>query len=127
MSAKKTKRRDRAERRPRRILRLPEVQEVVGLKHATIYLLMSQGAFPQPVPLGPRAVGWLEDELDLWLEARIAERDSGSAERSLPLAGLNQRRKIEALPRPPKPPQPPWKPQRKPSSSRHAEHEAARR
>jgi prophage regulatory protein len=96
---KNTKRHDRAERQARRILRLPEVQEVVGLKHATIYLLMSQGAFPRPVSLGPRAVGWLRFEIDDWLEARIAERDNGTAVRSLPLAGLNQRRKIEATPK----------------------------
>jgi prophage regulatory protein len=95
---KKTKRRDRAERRVRRILRLPEVEQRTGKKHASIYADIAKGTFPAPVPLGLRAVGWLEDEIDDWLEARIAERDTGTAERSLPLAGLNQRRKIEASP-----------------------------
>jgi prophage regulatory protein len=120
---KNTKRRDRAERRARRILRLPEVEQRTGKKHAAIYADIAKGVFPAPVPLGLRAVGWLEDEVDDWLEERIAERDSGSVVRSLPLAGLNQRRKTEALPPPPEPPQPPRKPQRKP---RPAEHEAAR-
>ena len=95
---KNAKKRNRAERRVRRILRLPEVEKLVGLKHATIYVLMSQGLFPTPVPLSRRAVGWVEDEIDDWLEARIAERDSGTVERSLPLAGLNQHRKIAASP-----------------------------
>jgi prophage regulatory protein len=93
---KAAKRRDRAERRARRILRLPEVEQRTGKKHASIYADIAKGTFPAPVPLGPRAVGWLEGEIDDWLEARIAERDNGTAVRSLPLAGLNQRRKIEA-------------------------------
>jgi prophage regulatory protein len=97
---KNTKRRDRAEGRVRRVLRLPEVEKLVGLKHATIYGLMSQGLFPTPIPLSKRAVAWVEGELIDWLEARIAERDSGSVVRSLPLAGLKQRRKIEASPQP---------------------------
>jgi prophage regulatory protein len=92
---KKTKRRERAERRSRRILRLPELQEVVGLKHATIYQMMAELRFPLPIPLGRRAVGWLSDEIDRWLEERVRERDDGTAVRSLPLAG----RKIEASPR----------------------------
>jgi prophage regulatory protein len=102
---KKTKRRERDRRRSRRILRLPEVEQRTGKKHASIYADIAKGVFPAPVPLGPRAVGWLEDEIDDWLEARIAERDNGTAVRSLPLAGLNQRRKIEASPQDVRPPQ----------------------
>jgi prophage regulatory protein len=93
---KNAKRRKRAERRARRILRLPEVEQRTGKKHASIYADIAKGLFPAPIPLGPRAVGWLEDEIDDWLEERIAERDSDTAVRSLPLAGLNQRRKAEA-------------------------------
>jgi prophage regulatory protein len=96
--AKNAKRHERQERRLRRILRLPEVEQRTGKKHASIYADIAKGLFPAPVPLGPRAVGWLEDEIDDWLEARINERDTGTAVRSLPLAGLNQRRKIEGSP-----------------------------
>lgn len=98
---KKTKRDERDQRRVRRILRLPEVEQRTGKKHASIYAAIAAGTFPAPIPLGKRAVGWLEDEIDLWLEARIAERDSGGVVRSLPLAGLNQRRKVEGSPRKP--------------------------
>ena len=31
--------------------------------------------FPKPIPLGEKAVGWLEDEIIQWQKDRIAERD----------------------------------------------------
>ncbi|NCC23157.1 MAG: AlpA family transcriptional regulator [Alphaproteobacteria bacterium] len=59
---------------PLKILRLPEVIARVGLKRASIYHHISEGNFPKPVPLGPRAVGWLEHEIDEWLRLRLEER-----------------------------------------------------
>ena len=44
------------------ILRLPTVKQRCGLSRSTIYLRITQGAFPKPVSLGPRAVGWIEAE-----------------------------------------------------------------
>jgi prophage regulatory protein len=56
------------------LLRLPEVRARTGLSRATIYLKMQKGIFPAPVKLGgPRAVGWLAGEVDLWIEDRIRE------------------------------------------------------
>jgi len=57
-----------------RILRLPEVITRVGLRRASIYQQMSQGAFPQSISLGIRAVGWLESEIDAWVANRIQAR-----------------------------------------------------
>lgn len=54
------------------ILRLPAVKTRTGLSRSTIYLRVAQGAFPKPVSLGGRAVGWVEDEIQSWLTARIA-------------------------------------------------------
>jgi prophage regulatory protein len=59
---------------PTRILRLPEVISRVGLKRASIYQYISIGAFPRSVSLGPRAVGWIEREIDVWLAERIQMR-----------------------------------------------------
>ncbi|NCC62187.1 MAG: AlpA family transcriptional regulator [Verrucomicrobiae bacterium] len=56
-------------------MRLPEVIARVGLKRASIYHHISQGTFPKPVPLGPRAVGWFEHEIDAWLRQRLEARD----------------------------------------------------
>ncbi|OAI13007.1 AlpA family transcriptional regulator [Methylomonas koyamae] len=54
-----------------KILRLPAVKARTGLSRSTIYLRMSEGGFPAPVSLGGRAVGWIEAEVDAWLNQRI--------------------------------------------------------
>jgi len=54
------------------ILRLKQVKARTGLSRSTIYLRVSQGAFPKPVNLGARAVGWIESEISDWLTGRIA-------------------------------------------------------
>lgn len=64
--------------RPVRILRRPEVQHRSGLKRSTLYLRIARGEFPAPVKLGPRAVGWVADEVDAWLRQRIAQRRGGA-------------------------------------------------
>lgn len=53
------------------ILRLPAVKTRTGLSRSTIYLRVTQGTFPQPVKLGPRTVGWLETEIQEWLQQQI--------------------------------------------------------
>lgn len=58
-------------KQPVRIIRLPEVINRVGLKRAAIYLYVGRGEFPKQINLGPRAVGWLEHEVDAWVTARI--------------------------------------------------------
>ena len=55
------------------ILRLPAVKARTGLARSTIYLRISEGSFPKPIRLGPRSVGWLESEVDRWIESRAAE------------------------------------------------------
>jgi prophage regulatory protein len=53
------------------ILRLPDVKRSTGLSRSTIYLRISQGTFPKPVSLGERSVGWVEAEIQEWLQRRI--------------------------------------------------------
>jgi prophage regulatory protein len=53
------------------MLRLPAVKTRTGLSRSTIYLRIAQGTFPRPVSLGGRAVGWLEAEIQDWLQRRI--------------------------------------------------------
>lgn len=53
------------------ILRLPDVRATTGLSRSTIYLRVAEGSFPKPVGLGGRAVGWLEAEVQDWLQRRI--------------------------------------------------------
>ena len=53
------------------ILRLPAVKARTGLSRSSIYLRISQSEFPKPISLGSRAVGWIETEVDDWLDQRI--------------------------------------------------------
>ncbi len=53
------------------ILRLPAVKTRTGLSRSTIYLRISEDSFPRPISLGGRAVGWIESEIDEWLEQQI--------------------------------------------------------
>ena len=69
---------------PTRFVRLPEVVARTGLSRSTIYVRLAEGCFPQPVPLGARAVGWIESEVDNWIRERIAE-SRGEASRAVPL------------------------------------------
>ena len=53
------------------ILRLPAVKARTGLSRSTIYLRISEGRFPKAISLGGRAVGWIETEIDDWLNQQI--------------------------------------------------------
>lgn len=54
------------------VLRLPQVKAKTGLARSTIYAQEDDGTFPPSFSLGPRAVGWLEDEVDAVILARVA-------------------------------------------------------
>lgn len=53
------------------ILRLPDVKKRTGLSRSTIYLRISNDVFPKPISLGGRAVGWLDSEIDGWIQKQI--------------------------------------------------------
>ncbi len=56
---------------PSRILRLPDVLQLVGLSKSTVYALIKAGLFPAPVRLsGARSVGWILASVILWIEGR---------------------------------------------------------
>lgn len=64
---------------PATILKLPEVSARTSLSRSHVYALIAEGYFPKQVRLGSRAVGWLESEIESFIAARIAERDSAAA------------------------------------------------
>lgn len=57
-----------------KFLRLSDVKERTGLSRSTIYLNISKNIFPRPISLGARCVGWLESEIDAWIQNRIEKR-----------------------------------------------------
>jgi prophage regulatory protein len=61
------------------ILRREAVARRVGLSIPSIYRLIEEGRFPRPVPLSTQARGWLESEIEAWIQGRIAERDEAAA------------------------------------------------
>ena len=69
-----------------RLIRLNEVLSRTGYGRTSIYRKMEEGTFPKCLKLGgpikdhtkfdSRAIAWIEDEIDQWVESRIVERDS---------------------------------------------------
>ena len=58
-----------------RILKRPEVELRTSLSRSRIYQLIQLKQFPIQIQLssGGRAVGWLESDIEAWIEQRIAE------------------------------------------------------
>jgi prophage regulatory protein len=62
------------------ILRRKQVETRTGLSRSTIYDKLSarsprfDPSFPRSIPLGAHAVGWVESEIQDWIERRIHER-----------------------------------------------------
>ena len=57
----------------KRIIRQKEVSEKLGLSKATIWTYArTRDDFPKPIRLGANSVGWLESEIDAFIDARIA-------------------------------------------------------
>lgn len=51
-------------------LRIKVVMRLTGLGRSTIYRLMAEDAFPQPVRLTRRLVAWRRADLDEWGDGR---------------------------------------------------------
>lgn len=60
------------------ILRRKEVEARTGLSRSTIYKRIAEATFPPPVPLGDKAVGWVESEIESFLAGCVAQRDSAA-------------------------------------------------
>ena len=56
--------------------KLPTVQQRTGLSRSTIYAFISQGRFPKPVLLGARSVGWLNADIDAWIDSRLTHKEA---------------------------------------------------
>jgi prophage regulatory protein len=65
------------------VLRLPAVKAKTQLPTSTLYAMMAAGKFPKPIALSANTRGWIEAEVEEFLQARIAERDADNTWRSL--------------------------------------------
>lgn len=59
---------------PSAVLRRQDVEKLTGLARSTIYDMVRKGAFPPPIRLGSRAVGWRLAEVEDWLASRKRAR-----------------------------------------------------
>jgi prophage regulatory protein len=55
-----------------RMLRLPEVEHLTGLKKSSLYRLMREKQFVQSVQVTPRCTAWPESQVLQWVQDRIA-------------------------------------------------------
>lgn len=55
------------------ILRRKQVQAITGLSRSSLYSMMKSGKFPKNIRLSTRSVGWVHEQVEAFLEARIAE------------------------------------------------------
>lgn len=62
-----------------KFIRLPQVIERTALSRSTIYEMMQAGSFPRPAKIGVRSNGWLESEIQNWMEQRAAQREAAHA------------------------------------------------
>ena len=60
----------------KKFLRLPEVINRTGYQRTSIYEKISEGTFPAPIKLGPRAIARVSEEIEKWMDERVAERDA---------------------------------------------------
>jgi prophage regulatory protein len=56
-----------------RILRLPDTLKKTGLSRSSLYLEMNARRFPNSIKLSERSVGWLEADIDNWIESRVQQ------------------------------------------------------
>ncbi len=66
--------------KPLTILRRPQVEVRTGLSRSSLYAKLKPNpkrptdydpTFPRPVPIGTKAVGWVEHEVDDWIAAQV--------------------------------------------------------
>lgn len=63
-----------AKRASDRLLRLPEVERLTGLRRSAIYEQMRRGIFPRSVKTGQRTAAWPESTVQSWITERMNGR-----------------------------------------------------
>ena len=53
------------------ILRLNATLAKTGLSRSVLYSKISKGEFPKQINLSERSIGFLEDEIDGWIDERV--------------------------------------------------------
>jgi len=62
------------EQNSQRVIRKPELLNMLGLSDPTIWRMERDGNFPRRIRLGGNSVGWFETEVREWLAQRAEAR-----------------------------------------------------
>jgi len=63
-----------------RLLKMPEVSRLTGLPRSSVYWKIGKGEFPRPIKIGERASAWRSDEIEAWINGKVAAaRDRAAA------------------------------------------------
>jgi len=57
-----------------KVIRLAQVMVSTGLGRSTIYKYIAKGEFPTSFKISERCVGWLESEVQQWIQSRLDMR-----------------------------------------------------
>ncbi|MCF7981865.1 MAG: AlpA family phage regulatory protein [Pseudomonadales bacterium] len=63
-----------------KLLRFPQVKELVGLSRSQIWRLEQQGHFPRRVQISNRAVGWKSGQIEEFINSRAAVKREANSE-----------------------------------------------
>ena len=63
-----------------KIIRLPQVVERTGISRSLIYRLIKEGNFPEQIHTSKRTSGWLESEVNEWVQSRRDDSRSSKEE-----------------------------------------------
>jgi prophage regulatory protein len=58
----------------KRIIRKPEIRERLHISDATVWRWEKAGNFPKRIQLGGNSVGWIEDEIESWINQKAENR-----------------------------------------------------
>ena len=54
-----------------KLLRLPQVLDITGLKRSTLYNLISQGKFDKGVKISERCKAWDSQKINDWIQSKL--------------------------------------------------------
>jgi prophage regulatory protein len=60
-----------------RLLRLPQVEAMTGLKRSALYSRIQKATFPAPLKIGERASAWPESAVQAWIQTQIRNAQKG--------------------------------------------------
>ncbi|MDA9872461.1 AlpA family phage regulatory protein [Candidatus Thioglobus sp.] len=58
-----------------RLLKLPQVAELLNVSKAQVYNLVKQGYLSKPIKIGKRGSAWFQSDIDNWFESKAQERE----------------------------------------------------